>query len=191
MNINMNPNMGQYLLTLIKHYHDIAMDRQRTEMTEPFEHEVVHHQFEYETRLLNQIEESVNHFNFIFEVLRIMAQIDSHSSLYWNVESDGKIKPLMMCSDLFAWGCADCEEITPENLLVLKQTILDLENIEKGLAMMEATELFCARVRKMRPQGAAYTTDVRVIPLFDACSPEREIGFGNPAAQPKIQIQSK
>lgn len=38
----------------------------------------------------------------------------------------------------------------------------------------------------MRPQGAAYTKDKRVIPLFDACGPARETGFGNPKEQPKI-----
>lgn len=42
-------------------------------------------------------------------------------------------------------------------------------------------DLFAARVRGMRPQGAAYTFyPPETWPLFDACGPEREIGFGNP-----------
>jgi len=43
-------------------------------------------------------------------------------------------------------------------------------------------DLFAARVRKMRPQGAAYKVryDESIWPLFDACGPVREVGFGNP-----------
>jgi hypothetical protein len=45
-------------------------------------------------------------------------------------------------------------------------------------------ELFCARVRKMRPQGAwyAYCPEAEW-PLFDACGPERGVDAGNPYAQ--------
>lgn len=45
-------------------------------------------------------------------------------------------------------------------------------------------DLFAARVRSMRPQGAAYKVryDKSIWPLFDACGPEREIGMGNPRA---------
>ena len=47
-------------------------------------------------------------------------------------------------------------------------------------------ELFCARIRKMRPQGACYAYyDKKDWHLFDACGPERECGFGNPMTPEK------
>jgi hypothetical protein len=43
-------------------------------------------------------------------------------------------------------------------------------------------DLFAARVRKMRPQGAAYKVryDESIWHLFNECGPEREVGNGNP-----------
>jgi hypothetical protein len=42
-------------------------------------------------------------------------------------------------------------------------------------------ELFAARVRGVRPQGASYSLYPRATwPLFDACGPKRETGLGNP-----------
>ena len=47
---------------------------------------------------------------------------------------------------------------------------------------MPVGDLFAARVRQMRPQGAAYKVryDESIWPLFDECGPVREVGFGNP-----------
>lgn len=42
-------------------------------------------------------------------------------------------------------------------------------------------DLFCARVRGERPQGACYSRYPQELwPLFDAVGPERETGLGNP-----------
>lgn len=51
---------------------------------------------------------------------------------------------------------------------------------QKSYALMIG-DLFAAKVKGMRPQGAAYTyipTDAW--DLFDACGPERQTGMGNP-----------
>jgi hypothetical protein len=49
---------------------------------------------------------------------------------------------------------------------------------------MHLAELYAARIRKMRPQGAAYPERAATQALFDACGPERAIGFGNPRRPP-------
>ena len=88
------------------------------------------------------------------------------------------------CNDLFYWGCADCEEITPENVAELERALADAESAEKYMAV-HGGELFCCRLRKMRPQGAYYNRIPEALwPLFDACGPEREVGGGNPHRHP-------
>jgi hypothetical protein len=109
---------------------------------------------------------------FITEVLAIWEKdvID----LYWRSGKD-RVRFYVNCNDVFAWACADAVEITPENVHLLKKSLEDT----KGDAC--AGDLFCARVYEMRPQGACYSYYPKELwPLFDACGPEREVGFGNP-----------
>jgi hypothetical protein len=87
------------------------------------------------------------------------------------------------CNDLFFWGCSDAEEITEENFHLLEESFWDLKKIDPGMGyhtILLFSELFCARSRKMRPQGAAYPKDEKFFDLFHACGPERETGLGNP-----------
>ncbi len=89
--------------------------------------------------------------------------------------------PCVNCNDTFAWGCADGEELTKDNIEIFYQSIEDAG--EK-----DGPDLFCARVREMRPQGACYGYyDEKNWPLFNACGPERETGFGNPYAPGEYQ----
>lgn len=111
---------------------------------------------------------------FILDVLGIMA-FDHTEDLFWRV--DGKHAPVsfyIRCNDVFFWGCADLEDITSDNIEVLRQSYKD--------SKANGAELFCARVRQMRPQGAWYSYCPREEwPLFHACGPERETGIGNPS----------
>jgi hypothetical protein len=108
--------------------------------------------------------------NFVTDVLALIAEHDEHSALYWRVQ-DGAVTFSVNCSDVFFWGCADAEDVTPENLPLLRLAL------EQG----GGTDLFVARVRGMRPQGAVYKyIDQAEWPLFDACGPERPAEFGNP-----------
>jgi hypothetical protein len=88
-----------------------------------------------------------------------------------------------MCSDEFAWGTADLEQITPENIHELERAIADVKAIDKDIG--HAFILFAARQRKMRPQGAAYPKDKELWPLFDACGPKREVNMINPHRHPE------
>ena len=134
---------------------------------------------------------------FILDVLTTFAP-DDCSSIWWR--TDGEYAPITFfvnCNDVFAWACADAEDITPESLPILKQSIEDVRsvldidrfdrdrewriaNIDRCHWMSFSIELFCSRMRKMRPQGACYPMFKELWPLFDACGSEREIDEGNP-----------
>lgn len=115
--------------------------------------------------------------NYIMTVLETIATADAHRDLWWR--TDGEYAPIRFfinCNDAFIWGSADCEDVTPENVELLQQAYGDYE-AHGGL-------LFCARMRKMRPQGAMYHyLDKKYWGLFDACGPEREVDGGNPYKQ--------
>jgi hypothetical protein len=69
------------------------------------------------------------------------------------------------------WRTADAERITEANIGILEQAIKDCDE----------PLLFCARVRRMRPQGAMYKyIKMEHRHFFDACGPERELDSGNP-----------
>lgn len=119
--------------------------------------------------------------DFVLRVLRVFA-FDYCRDVFWR--ADGEYAPvtfMAICSDVFSWGCADCETITPENIEELERAFADTKAADPQLGGILATSLFCARVRKMRPQGAVYKSlPASLWPLFDACGPERTVGPEDP-----------
>jgi hypothetical protein len=122
-------------------------------------------------------------------LLRVLAVVDDHEQrgdLYWR--TDEHYAPVTFwvdCSDVFAWGGSDCEHVGPQNVGELERAYADAKAAcEHG--EFYAAHLFAARMRKMRPQGAAYPpNDYKGLwPLFDACGPRRETGLGNPRPAP-------
>lgn len=108
--------------------------------------------------------------------------------LTWRVDG-GKVRFFVNCNDLFDWGCADCEPLTPENFPELERAVADCQVISAGangsMAMLNAASLFCCRRRGERPQGACYKSiDSLAWHLFDACGPLRAVGLGNPRRHP-------
>lgn len=108
--------------------------------------------------------------------------IKNDVTVFWNKHKDGTLYAFINCSDLFYWGCADGEEILES----------DIEDIIQALEeSYDGEALWCARKRKMRPQGAYYKDMMSNSSggknndreLFNACGPEREIDFGNPFDQ--------
>lgn len=102
---------------------------------------------------------------------------DLCDSCFWR--TDGEYAPLSIfvnCNDLFYWAMADCETLTPENIEVFEQSIKDTNKAINN--ENESNEwgplLFCARVRKMRPQTPYYKYIPDTIKnLFNECGPER------------------
>lgn len=117
---------------------------------------------------------------FLLRVLRATS-FDHADILWWR--TDGGYAPVTLfvqCNDLFWWGTADCERVTPENVGELERAFEDANAANGRLGQIYAGNLFCCRVRKMRPQGCCYPPDRELWPLFDACGPERPIDRGNP-----------
>lgn len=109
-------------------------------------------------------------------IIQLFSVIDGFSgpncdAIWWR--TDGEYAPLTIfvnCNDLFAWGCADCEEIRPGDLDELRLACEDCKN-EKG-AMRKGHLLWCARRRLCRPQVAYYKyLSDKEKALFDACGP--------------------
>ena len=120
------------------------------------------------------------------------------SSVCWRTDEEYAPATFWVnCNDLFFWGCADCEDITPENFPMLLRTVNevaaildvsdpmvgDIGTMEEFKAQREAwkevgayaADLWCARARGMRPQKPCYQRyPEELVPLFDACGPERE-----------------
>lgn len=122
---------------------------------------------------------------FVSRVLSIFNGFDglSNEDIWWRTDEEyAPITFFVSCNDLFYWACSDSERITPENIELLEQTVKDVETLTKSQTF--ADQLFVCRQRQMRPQGACY--DERYIgpkelwPLYDACGPSRQVGFGNP-----------
>lgn len=96
------------------------------------------------------------------ELLKFASIHDIQNEIYWTEDLEFAI----LCNDVFFWGCADAEEITEDDLELLKDSVNDAGDF--------GTLLFCARKRKMRPQGAMYECiDKEYWPLFDEAGPER------------------
>lgn len=124
---------------------------------------------------------------FITRVMEIfsLSHADTYGDLFWRVD-DGELTLYANVSDVFMWGGSDVEEITRETLPELEQAYADLKAV--GGESFTA-ELYAARRRKMRPQGAAYPGKAdeagpAVAALYNACGPERAIDMGNPQEPP-------
>ena len=112
---------------------------------------------------------------FLERILRA-TEFEGTDGIWWRIfkEEDNRLAVFALCNDFFVWACADVEEITPENLVVLEGAKVDLAKLGDDEEMYVAL-LFCSRVRGMRPQGAFYEHLPKPSwPLFDACGPERD-----------------
>jgi len=110
----------------------------------------------------------------ILPIMQAIAEGQACEDIWWR--TDGEYAPvtfLVNCNDFFAWGCSDCEELTVEHLHVFVKACADDRTW--------GPQLYCARVRGERPQGACYRgMPKRVAEMFNACGPEREINLINP-----------
>lgn len=108
------------------------------------------------------------------EILAYIASEDLCGTIWWRC--DGKFAPITIfvnCNDLFFWAAADTEPITPETLPILKQAIEDAKKIDDVDGSFVGLELYCCRIREIRPQRPAYPKNDKFHALFDSCGPER------------------
>jgi hypothetical protein len=114
-------------------------------------------------------------------VMEIFYLADVRDDLLWHVKDD-QLHLSADVSDIFDWASADSEAITPETLPVLEKAYEDLEAVD-GLGYL--ADLYGARMRRQRPQGAAYPDDPKVIELLHACGPPRGRDLSNPRHPPE------
>jgi hypothetical protein len=119
----------------------------------------------------------------IVNVLAFFDEIDLENELGWSVDANTRdVTFWSNCNDMFFWGCADSESIEPGDLDDIRTAIKDVTTVCPDVMhytnSTNGIALWCARKRKMRPQGCAYPSDPRIWLLFDACGPERESGLG-------------
>jgi hypothetical protein len=126
------------------------------------------------------------HLAYITELFQILheAELEGNDTpLIWHKDSNGRMAFFMMCSDTFAWGCADAEEIALEDLPMLRQCLDDLK-AAGDYSEVWLAELYCARKRGMRPMNRwmeAYWAELgSARELIEAAGPERESVFGAP-----------
>lgn len=111
------------------------------------------------------------------EVFALFAEAeDFEAGLFWRVDmtpgGDRDMRLHAECNDLFHWAAADLEEITVEDIPLLRRTLADLKPLDAGY---ELGHLFAARKRGLRPQKPCYKDKApEVAALYDACCTEEE-----------------
>lgn len=120
--------------------------------------------------------------SFQDDILRLIVREDIFGSVIWNERANGELKFSVLCNDTFWWATADCEEVNKETLSELQRALDDTHEICGYSDWGDV--LYCARRRKMRPQGAIYKhMPSKIKHLFDACGPERKVEMLNPRDQ--------
>lgn len=132
----------------------------------------------------------MDRLDFIEAILRILDEADCHDGLYWNSRrGDGVIHLSVRCSDVFEWGTADGEDIeTDEDVELLRQCLADLNEASEDYGDCYLPELYAARRRRQRPQGAWFAPKRweladgagEIRQLFLDAGPERPIDLFNP-----------
>ncbi len=136
-------------------------------------------------------------FAFVLRALKLIADARMCQDVTWRMA--GSCAPVSFfityMDELFFKSTHGAQELTPSNIDLFEQTIRDLTMVsvsnylsgssERDTTMHCVANLFCARVRQLRPQGAMY----RFLPsatwaLFDACGPVREVNRLNPCHHP-------
>jgi hypothetical protein len=100
-------------------------------------------------------------WDYVVEILKTFRELDIEDELYWHFHATpyNPHKPVyvdyptfwLLCSDTFGWGVADGEDILPEDLPLLKDTIADLKEIGSNYWEGYISPLFAARKRKQQP----------------------------------------
>lgn len=123
------------------------------------------------------LEKQRKHIKFMQRVLRLTDGFKYDLSIGTGlfVRTDGEYAPwsvFVNCNDLFLWGCADCEPLTPENIDKFEATLDEVMQLDRG-AVSLGSMLFCCRQRGLRPQLPIYESiSEKFQPLFAACGPD-------------------
>lgn len=117
----------------------------------------------------------MDRFDDVLELLRIYDEADVHGQLWWRVHGDS-VSFAVNCSDTFAWGTADAEDVTAADLALLRRCLDDLCPFGEEYLL---GELYAARKRGMRPMrlwldSPSIVSTGGARDLFLAAGPERD-----------------
>jgi hypothetical protein len=128
--------------------------------------------------------------DFIETILLIFDTAECRDELMWTGRwADGVIRFSAQCSDIFEWATADAEGIeTEQDIDLLRQCLAELSEADQRHGRHYLAELYAARKRHQRPQGAwfaperwAHVSGADAIrQLFLDAGPERSIDLFNP-----------
>jgi len=131
----------------------------------------------------------MDELEYVRSVLGILADAEltwQDTPVLWRVRWAEQVVFSMACSDTFAWGCADAEEIRPQDVELLRRCLGELRAAAQ-YAEMWLPLLYCCRKRGMRPMNRYMQYAVEkdgmpqaVVALIEACGPARESVFGAP-----------
>ena len=116
----------------------------------------------------------------VAQIHRLLSLFEPYD-LLWDPAAPDGFGFAVSCNDVFTWGAADAEPITPADLDALEQARRDADGHPAWPA------LWVARKRRLRPQGAYLRTFPPGSPLvehFLAAGPPRGPDVGNPAPFP-------
>jgi hypothetical protein len=117
--------------------------------------------------------------SYVTRLLRLFVH-DLSENVTWRVDESGAPTFEVNCNDLFWWGTADAEEVERADVDALERAFADARAADPE-GVHWAAELWVARKRGLRPQGAAYAhVPTALHALFDAAGPPREVEFTNP-----------
>lgn len=128
-----------------------------------------------------------NRIDFSIKVLGLFDGFDwlSNDDLLWRIGDEFNVVTFYVnCNDLFYWGCADVEDITPANIHLLGEAVKKLSDVgivaanDKYKYLEWATSLFACMSRGLRPQNCILRNmrkrgDEALALLFESCGPER------------------
>ncbi len=122
----------------------------------------------------------------LWRVVRACESIDDFEGMHFGSADDGSVYPWVNIGDVFAWACADSQDISPDTILQFEQAVADVESvdchddysrdIQDRLQHMnynkcaDAGVLFACRVRGQKPfkHEGRYPVHQSVEPLIEA-----------------------
>jgi hypothetical protein len=114
------------------------------------------------------------------EVAKLVAKYDIQEGIFWHDD----LTVFALCDDTFWWATSDCEKIgSKEDVKLFEESVIDCNRVSE--AAFIGPQLYAARKRGSRPQGAAYPKHPALIALFDMCGPKRELNLDNPKDTPQ------
>lgn len=114
---------------------------------------------------------------FLTEFFQITYDYDAQDMFWWKIDNN-QVRIFVNCNDLFWWATGDNEEVTPNNINLLRNSF---EECRKIGHQFYGDSYFACRVRQMRPMDVMLNKmKPELKALFESVGPKRENNMCNP-----------